>query len=335
MAVVERVRPTAVLIENVPDLPAWDDGAVLIGFYESLRELGYASMPEFSTPSTTASRSIARGSSSSVFASGRRMHWPEPRRITSHSAGCHRRPSAVPPAQRDERIPYLGGPRDAASSARCEAIRASDERRWIHDHITRDVRPDDAEAFALLERADLRRPTEHLRRYRSDIFTDKYKRLAWDEVSRTITAHIAKDGYWYIHPEQHRTLSIREAARVQTFPDWFRFAGSRPTGCARSATRSRPGWRPGSGPESRNPLVPRPTRRRSAADNFRRDLLGWHAESARRYPWREAGLEPVAGADGRDVPSSDARGPGRPCLPSLRTLAPTPEAMVEQQRGGA
>ena len=66
---------------------------------------------------------------------------------------------------------------------------------------------------------------ERLRRYRSDIFTDKYKRLAWDELSRTITAHIAKDGYWYIHPEQHRTLSIREAARVQTFPDWFRFAG--------------------------------------------------------------------------------------------------------------
>ena len=65
----------------------------------------------------------------------------------------------------------------------------------------------------------------HLRRYRSDIFTDKYKRLAWDEVSRSITAHIAKDGYWYIHPQQHRTLSVREAARVQTFPDWFRFAG--------------------------------------------------------------------------------------------------------------
>ena len=62
-------------------------------------------------------------------------------------------------------------------------------------------------------------------RYRTDIFTDKYKRLAWEELSRTITAHIAKDGYWYIHPEQHRTLSIREAARLQTFPDWFRFAG--------------------------------------------------------------------------------------------------------------
>lgn len=42
MTVVDRLRPRAVLVENVPDLPAWDDGAVLIGFYESLRELGYA-----------------------------------------------------------------------------------------------------------------------------------------------------------------------------------------------------------------------------------------------------------------------------------------------------
>ena len=92
--------------------------------------------------------------------------------------------------------------------------------------MTRAVRADDWEAYTGLQPgqtyADI---PDHLQRYRTDIFTDKYKRLAWEELSRTITAHIAKDGYWYIHPEQHRTLSIREAARLQTFPDWFRFAG--------------------------------------------------------------------------------------------------------------
>jgi DNA (cytosine-5)-methyltransferase 1 len=64
-----------------------------------------------------------------------------------------------------------------------------------------------------------------MKRYRDDIFDDKYKRLDGNDVSRTITAHIAKDGYWYIHPTQDRTLTVREAARLQTFPDWFRFAG--------------------------------------------------------------------------------------------------------------
>ena len=66
---------------------------------------------------------------------------------------------------------------------------------------------------------------ESLKRYRDDIFDDKYKRLDWDKPSRSITAHIARDGYWYIHPDQTRTLTIREAARLQTFPDKVRFAG--------------------------------------------------------------------------------------------------------------
>ena len=66
---------------------------------------------------------------------------------------------------------------------------------------------------------------EHLRRYRADIFDDKYKRLNENGLSRTITAHIAKDGYWYIHPRDNRTLTVREAARLQTFPDRYRFAG--------------------------------------------------------------------------------------------------------------
>jgi DNA (cytosine-5)-methyltransferase 1 len=66
---------------------------------------------------------------------------------------------------------------------------------------------------------------EELRRYRADIFDDKYKRLDEHGLSRTITAHIAKDGYWYIHPKDNRTLTVREAARIQTFPDRYRFAG--------------------------------------------------------------------------------------------------------------
>jgi DNA (cytosine-5)-methyltransferase 1 len=59
--------------------------------------------------------------------------------------------------------------------------------------------------------------------YSTESFKDRYTRQHRDHPCSTIVAHMSKDGLMFIHPTQNRSLTPREAARVQSFPDWFKF----------------------------------------------------------------------------------------------------------------
>ncbi len=65
--------------------------------------------------------------------------------------------------------------------------------------------------------------------YDKSTFQDRYtKQSRWHPCS-TIMAHLSRDGLMFIHPTQNRSLTPREAARIQSFPDWFRFPAARTT----------------------------------------------------------------------------------------------------------
>lgn len=97
-------------------------------------------------------------------------------------------------------------------------------------HSARDLRD-----FALLHEGEssaqaMRRGVAFEWPYSKEHFKDRYTRQSRRQACSTIVAHLSKDGLMFIHPTQNRSLTPREAARVHSFPDWFRFRAVRSFG---------------------------------------------------------------------------------------------------------
>ena len=104
----------------------------------------------------------------------------------------------------------------------------------LMDHLARNHNEMDRERFRVMIEhhwsfGEMRRRRPDLEHEHARVFDNSYVVQWWDLPSKTILAHIYKDGFQFIHPDydQARTFTVREAARIQSFPDDFVFAGSR------------------------------------------------------------------------------------------------------------
>lgn len=109
-----------------------------------------------------------------------------------------------------------------------------DDKDWenatLHNHTCRGHNMRDLTIYKLMGEGvtykigDL--PEEH-QPYRTDIFPDKMKKQNSKEPSSTIVAHLYKDGHMFVHPNEARSITVREAARLQSFKDTFEFPVAR------------------------------------------------------------------------------------------------------------
>ena len=296
--VIDQLKPRAVLFENVPDFATAQGGALLIALADELRARGYdhhvriLEAWRYGVPQHR-SRLFVVGVSA-----GLHFEWPEGDEECPTLWDAIGDLPLVEANTRDEVQEYASHP-EAELGRRMRQGLPDGEAEKVRDHITRAVREDDAAIYHLMEQgASYLDVPEDLRRYRADIFNDKYYRLSCDSLSRTITAHIAKDGYWYIHPRQDRTLSIREAARIQTFPDRFRFAGYPSSRYRQIGNAVPPMLASAIGSavldtlESGSPSEECLAQPGTVVDGFRQELVNWFAQNRRSFVWRERELNP-------------------------------------------
>ncbi len=98
---------------------------------------------------------------------------------------------------------------------------------FARPHLDRDLRD-----FKRLREGEnclhaMKRGVEFEFPYDKSNFKDRYWRQHRNRLCSTIVAHLSRDGLMFIHPTQNRSLTPREAARVQSFPDWFEFPVTR------------------------------------------------------------------------------------------------------------
>jgi DNA (cytosine-5)-methyltransferase 1 len=100
----------------------------------------------------------------------------------------------------------------------------------LFNHCARNHNTRDLEAYQTMNEGedalDLYRKKPELMIYSTENFSTKYYKIKKDDPSPTILAHLRKDANSFIHPEDNRGISPREAARLQSFPDDYRFLGS-------------------------------------------------------------------------------------------------------------
>ncbi|HJU14245.1 MAG TPA: DNA cytosine methyltransferase [Candidatus Nitrosotalea sp.] len=244
---VEWFRPKAVVMENVPGMMSYRDGIVVEQIKEDFGKAGYHNVDsrvlnavDYGVPQSR-KRIIFMATRENIpIVWPRRTHFPKSEFDRTLLSPDSKNYISVWDAIGDlphlqlpkKNIKYSDSIRRYKHGPSCDFQRLMrGDLKSVHNNITRWHRKKDIQVFKNMAPGSKWHQLSETDRkkigYSNESFNDKWKRLPLNEPSWTVVSHIHKDGYMYIHPTQNRTLSVREAARLQSFPDSFVFHGSR------------------------------------------------------------------------------------------------------------
>jgi DNA (cytosine-5)-methyltransferase 1 len=233
---VQSLRPLFFVMENVPHLSSFADGIIAEAIAQDFDALGYNIYHELLEAAHYGVPQTRRR----LFIIGTRIGWVyrKPRVTHGHTRRVRTLADAIadlPPVQAPalvEESPYFPySPPDVHVSGEYAMFMRSslppDYQGIIFDHIVRPIREDDAVIFRSMKPGNRYRDVDpRYRRYALKqaqrdgryYFADRYYKLPWDQPCVTITAHMAKDGYRYIHPDSEQPCRPCTASGCESAP---------------------------------------------------------------------------------------------------------------------
>ncbi len=241
--IVSALMPRFVVMENVPGLASIGGGAMLAAITEGIEGIGYSAevrilkAEDYGIPQERHRLFLVGSRDTSQITWPLQTHTAETQRVHSPLGAVLQPFVTVDEAISDlPRLPRAGAAEQAAyrsepSTAYQRLLRAASRR--VLNHVAPKLGTLNRKRIAHVPQGGSWRDIPHdllpagMKRARRSDHTKRYGRLHPDRQASTILTKC--DIHWgaFIHPNEDRTITVREAARLQSFPDTFRFLGTR------------------------------------------------------------------------------------------------------------
>lgn len=236
---IRKFRPELFVFENVPGLYTARNGEIFADFKKRIKKMGYSIESNIRVLNSR-NFGVLQDRKRIIFIGWKDEHDLEYPVFENRENGykvwnlLNDLPPLEPGAGTDAPQKYRAG--RPSRYLRETGIRT--DEKYVRNHTARNHNERDREIY----RIAIKKWNQENRRIRYDelpnrlkthrnriSFSDRFKVVSGDGFSHSVVAHISKDGHYFIHPDirQARSLTVREVARLQSFPDNYIFEGSR------------------------------------------------------------------------------------------------------------